>query len=44
MLKTCKNMAILKVFYRKELYKRLLFIITEDSVCNHREKALEFFI
>lgn len=43
MLKTAKNLEILKEFYRKELYRRLLFIVTNDTISNHREKALEYF-
>lgn len=42
-MKTQKNKALLEVFYKKELYKRLLFIVTEDGVSNHREKAIEYF-
>jgi len=41
LIKTQKNKALLEVYYKKELYKRLLFIVTEDGVSNHREQALE---
>ena len=34
---------ILEVFYQKELYKRLLYIVTEDPVSTHRETALDLF-